>query len=99
MRPSNFELSLGIIDHEFVIDHPATDVTEARFHCCNGGVLIRIIVWIECQIDTGIIGITVRRWQVLANDIKKLTSVKGEQHWAETKTIAKLKLNVSTIIL
>ena len=23
--------SVGIIDHEFVIDHPATDVTEARF--------------------------------------------------------------------
>ena len=68
LRPNEHKLSLGIIDHEFVIDHPATGVTEACFNCCNGSVLIRIVVWIECQIDTGIIGITVRRWQVLAND-------------------------------
>ena len=26
------------------------------------------LFWIECEIDTSIIGITVRRWQVLAND-------------------------------
>ena len=36
-----------MIDHEFVIDHPATDVTEASFHCCNGGVVIGIIVWVS----------------------------------------------------
>ena len=84
-------------DHEFVIVHPATDVTEARFHCCNGGVLIGIIVWIECQIDTVIIGITVRRWQVLANNIKKLASVKGEQHWAETRAPWHAKLQIKTV--
>ena len=86
-----------MIDHEFVIDHPATDVTEARFHCCNGGVLIGIILWIECQIDTGIIGVTVRCWQVLANDIKKLTSVKGEQNWAETGALWHTKLQIKTV--
>ena len=71
------------------------DVTEARFHCCNGGALNGIIVWIECQIDTGII--TVRCWQVLANDIKKLTSVKGEQHWAEIGALRHTKLQVKTV--
>ena len=34
--------------------------------------MIGIIVWIECQIDTGIIGVTVRCWQVLANDRRKM---------------------------
>ena len=47
--------------------------------------MIGIIVWIECQIDTGIIGITVRRWKVLANDIKKLTSVSYELKVPKTK--------------
>ena len=81
------------------MDHPAADVTEALFHCCNGGVLIGIIVWIECQIDTGIIGVSVRCWQVLANDIKKLTGVKGEQHWAETGALAlwHTKLQIKTV--
>ena len=69
-RPNEHKLCLGVIHHEFIIDHPVADVRESRFHCCNGGVLIEIIIWIESQIDTSIIGITVRCWQALANHIK-----------------------------
>ena len=79
-----------------MMDSPIVRVALLVF-CCNGGVLIGIIVWIECQIDTGIIGVSVRCWQVLANDIKKLTGVKGEQHWAETGALSHTKLQIKTV--
>ena len=66
-------------------------------HASNGGILIGIIVCIECQIGTGIIGVTVRCWQVLANYIKKLTSVNGEQHWAEIGALWHTKLQIKTV--
>ena len=70
LRSNEHKLSLRIINHEFIIDHLVTDVAEASFHCCNGGILIRIIIWIESQIDSSIIGITMLCWQVLAYHIK-----------------------------
>ena len=80
-------------------------VLESSSYGCRRGTLPllqwrrldRVIVWIECQTDTGIIGVTVRCWQVLANDIKKLISVKGEQHWAETGALRHNKLQIKTV--
>jgi len=38
LRSNKHKLNLGIIDHEFIIDHPVADVAEARFQAIQFSV-------------------------------------------------------------